>query len=156
MKLPSFPVEGGCQCRAVRYRVTAPPLSVYNCYCKDCQRASGGTHTISMPVKREHFEVIAGDAMTYDRAADSGRVVRMCGCAQCGTKMWNEPLSSTALIVVKSGTLDDQTWAAPVGSIWTASRPPWVEIDEAQVNFAGQPPDRQAINDAWARLVAQG
>ncbi|HVZ13435.1 MAG TPA: GFA family protein [Bauldia sp.] len=156
MKLPSFPIEGGCQCRAVRYRITAPPLTVYNCYCKDCQRAGASTHTISMPVKRETFEVLSGEVMTYDRSADSGRVVRMCGCAHCGTKMWNEPLASSGLIVVKSGTLDDQNWAAPVGSIWTGSRPPWVEIDETQVNFAGQPPDRQPLYDAWARMLAQG
>ena len=26
MRLPQFPVEGGCQCGAVRYRIKAPPL----------------------------------------------------------------------------------------------------------------------------------
>jgi hypothetical protein len=156
MKLPSFPVEGGCQCRAVRYRITAPPLTVYNCHCKDCQRASGSTHTISMFVKRENFEVLAGEVLTYDKTADSGRVVRMCACPKCGTKMWNEPQSSSAVIVVKSGTLDDQTWARPVGNIWTASRAPWVTIDESAVNFPGQPADRQPLYDAWARRVAEG
>jgi hypothetical protein len=156
MKLPAFPIEGGCQCRAVRYRITAPPLSVYSCYCKDCQRASGGTHTMSMPVGRETFEVLSGEVMTYDRSADSGRVVRMCGCARCGTKMWNEPQATTGMIVVKPGTLDDITWATPVGSIWAASRPPWVEIDETQVNFPGQPADRQPLYDAWAKRVAEG
>jgi hypothetical protein len=70
--------------------------------------------------------------------------------------MWNEPQSSSAIVVVKSGTLDDQTWARPVGNIWTASRAPWVEIDESAVNFPGQPPDRQPLYDAWARRVAEG
>eukprot|EP01036_Dinobryon_divergens_P058580 gene58580-78143_t len=37
MKLPQFPVDGGCQCGAVRYRLLAAPLGIYACHCKDCQ-----------------------------------------------------------------------------------------------------------------------
>ena len=156
MKLPVFPVEGGCQCRAVRYRITASPLGVYNCHCKDCQRASGGTHTISAIMKREHVDHLGGELHDFDKAADSGRVVRMRGCVKCGTKVWNEPLAATAIVVVKAGTLDDMSWAEPIGNIWTASKAPWVAIDETQVNFPGQPPDRQPLFDAWARAVAAG
>ena len=156
MRLPKFPVEGGCQCRAVRYRITAPPLGVYNCHCRDCQRSSGGTHTMSMLMKRENVELLQGKLVGFDKRADSGRVVRMLGCAECGTKVWNEPQSFTAMIVVRPGTLDDMSWAVPVGNIWTASKAPWVKIDETLVNFPGQPPDRQPLFDAWERLVAAG
>ena len=156
MKLPKFPVEGGCQCRAVRYRITAPPLGVYNCHCKDCQRSSGSTHTMSMFMKREHVERLQGDLIPFDKAADSGRVVRMFGCAQCGTKIWNEPQSFKTMLVVRPGTLDDMSWAVPVGNIWTASKAPWVVIDETLVNFPGQPSDRQPLFDAWEKFVAAG
>jgi hypothetical protein len=156
MKLPVFPVEGGCQCRAVRYRVLAPPLGVYNCHCRDCQRSSGATHSMSMPILRENVQLLHGRLVAYDKAADSGRTVRMLGCAECGTKVWNEPLSSPAMLVLKPGTLDDMSWAAPAGNIWTASRAPWVAIDETLVNFPGQPADRQPLFDAWARTVAAG
>src|ERR1700693_1877558 len=88
MTLPVSPVEGGCQCRAVRYQITAPPLGVYNCHCRDCQRSSGGTHTMSMPTPREHVVLLQGELVAYDKVADSGRVVRMIGCAHCGTKVW--------------------------------------------------------------------
>jgi hypothetical protein len=57
---------------------------------------------------------------------------------------------------VKPGTLDDMSWCVPVGNIWTASRVPWMEIDETLVNFPGQPADRQPLFDAWARAVADG
>jgi hypothetical protein len=70
--------------------------------------------------------------------------------------VWNEPQSSPAFFVVKTGTLDDMTWAVPVGNIWTASKAPWVTIDATLTNFAGQPPDRQPLFDAWARAVAEG
>ena len=155
MKLPQFPVEGGCQCRAVRYRITAAPLSVYNCHCKDCQRSSGATHSMSMFMRREHVVHLYGALTHFDKAADSGRTVRMLGCPACGTKVWNEPLAAPHLLVVKPGTLDDMSWAVPVGNIWTASKAPWVEIDQRQVNFPGQPADRQPLFDAWARAVAE-
>lgn len=153
MQLPDFPVEGGCQCGAVRYRLTAPPLAAYNCHCRDCQRASGATHSMSMPIRRETLEHVSGELTAFDKAADSGRVVRMLGCAACGTKVWNEPLAAPAVLILKPGTLDDMSWCVPVGNIWTRSRAPWVEIDETLVNFEGQPADRQPLYDAWARLV---
>lgn len=156
MQLPAFPVEGGCQCRAVRYRVTASPLTVYNCHCTDCHRMSGSTHSMSMIMRRGDVELLQGEFAAFDKAADSGRTVRMLGCARCGTKIWNEPLSFTDILVVKPGTLDDMSWAVPIGNIWTASRAPWVAIDETLVNFAGQPPTRQPLYDAWAKAVAEG
>lgn len=152
--LPAFPVEGGCQCGAVRYRITASPLAVYICHCSDCQKSSGATHSMSMPTRREHFEHLAGEVTAYDKPADSGRVVRMMACAVCGTKVWNEPLASAAMVVVKPGMLDDPSWAVPIGNIWTESRLPWVRIDPAQVNFPGQPADRQPLFDAWTKATS--
>lgn len=150
IELPAFPVEGGCQCGAVRYRISAAPLTVYNCHCRDCQRASGGTHSMSMPIQRERVELLSGELAAYDKPADSGRTVRMLGCAVCGTKVWNEPLASATMLVLKPGTLDDPSWAIPVGNIWTDSRLPWSEIDWSLTNFRRQPPDRQPLYDAWA------
>lgn len=156
MRLPQFPVEGGCQCGAIRYRLKAAPLGIYACYCKDCQRFSGTTHTLSMVVRIEDAELISGTLTGFDKAADSGRTVRMLGCLDCGTKIWNEPLSSPHLRILKPGTLDDLSWATPVGSIWTDRRAPWVEIDWEQPHFPGQPADRQPLFDAFAAEIAKG
>lgn len=150
---PEFPIEGGCVCGSVRYRLTGAPLAAYNCHCADCQRVSGGTHTISMPIAADRLEQLRGDTQTFDKPADSGRVVRMVCCARCGTNLWNRPLAAPDMMVLKAGTLDDASWASPVGNIWTDSRLPWVEIDPAMVNFPGQPADRQPLYDAWAAAV---
>ena len=99
------------------------------------------------------LEHLGGELVHFDKPADSGRTVRMLGCARCGTKLWNEPLASPQMLVVKPGTLDDPSWAVPIGNIWTESALPWVAIDPAQVNFPGQPPDRQPLYDAWSRLT---
>lgn len=156
MKLPQFPVEGGCQCGAVRYRLKAAPLGIYTCHCKDCQRFSGATGTMSMVVNATDVELISGKLIGFDKAADSGRTVRMLGCAECGTKIWNEPLSFPDLIIAKPGTLDDMSWAKPIGNIWTDRRAPWVELDPDVPNFPGQPPSRQPLYDAFAKAIAEG
>lgn len=156
MRLPAFPVEGGCQCGAVRYRLKAAPLGVYACYCKDCQRISGTTHTLSMIANAADVDLVAGTLAAFDKAADSGRTVRMLGCERCGTKIWNEPLASPHIVVMKPGTLDDMSWAAPVGAIWAERAQPWVHIDPTQPVFPGQPADRQPLFDAFAAEVAKG
>jgi hypothetical protein len=156
MKLPAFPVEGGCQCGAVRYRLKAAPAGVYACHCKDCQRFSGTTHTLSMVVKAGDVELIRGTLTGFDKAADSGRTVRMLGCGACGTKIWNEPLSSRQFVIMKPGTLDDASWARPVGNIWTDRALPWAQIDWSQPHFPGQPADRQPLFDAYAVEIAKG
>lgn len=156
MKLPQFPVQGGCQCGAVRYRLKAAPLGVYACHCKDCQRFSGTSHTLSMIVNIGDAELIKGTLAGFDKAADSGRTVRMLGCADCGTKIWNAPLASPTMLVLKPGTLDDASWAAPVGNIWTERALPWVTIDPDVPNFSGQPSNRQPLFDAYAAEIARG
>lgn len=149
MTLPDFPVEGGCQCGAVRYRLNAPPLSVYNCHCKDCQRFSGAAWSMSMIVKTDDFAV-SGQTVHYDKRAESGNVIRMHFCANCHGWLWNDPPAG-GIKVVRAGSLDDLDWAVPVGNIWTDSRAKWVEIDPALTNFARGPTDRTPLFEAWAR-----
>ncbi len=156
MKLPSFPVEGGCQCGVVRYRLKAPPLGVYACHCKDCQRWSGAGFQLSMVVNAGELELLAGELVGHEKLADSGRTVRVMRCPHCQTNVWNEPLATPSLRIVKPGTLDDAGWARPVGNIWTERALPWVAIDPDAPNFPGQPSSRQPLLDAWAAELAKG
>lgn len=151
--LPAFPVPGGCQCGAVRYELLGRPHGLYRCHCKDCQRLSGGAFSMSMPLRAEDLRLSKGETTTYRRRGDSGREQLMHGCANCGTKLWNEPLSFPGLLVLKPGTLDDSSWATPVGSIWVASALPWVDLAADEPSFPGQPPSRQPLYDAWDSRV---
>ncbi len=148
--MQEFPVEGGCQCGAVRYRLTASPLSVYNCHCKDCQRFSGAGWSISMIVREEDFQILSGDIARYERRADSGNIIAMNFCAHCHGWMWNDP-PAKGIKVARAGTLDDIDWAKPVGNIWTDSKAAWAEIDPALVNFTKGASDRTPLFDAWTR-----
>ena len=147
--LPEFPQEGGCQCGAVRYRLTGAPLTVYNCHCKDCQRFSGAGWSMSMIVRSDDFHV-SGATVRYDRRADSGNVIVMNFCANCHGWMWNDP-TLPGIKVARAGTLDDIHWARPVGNIWTDSKAAWAGIDPSLVNFPRGIADRTPLFDAWSR-----
>ncbi|WEJ34771.1 GFA family protein [Devosia sp. SD17-2] len=150
MHLPDFPQQGGCQCGAVRYRLKASPLSVYNCHCKDCQRFSGAGWSMSMIVRDEDFEA-TGATVQYRRTADSGNVITMNFCAHCHGWLWNDP-PAPGIKVARAGTLDDIDWAVPVGNIWTDSKAAWAAIDPSLVNFPKGAVDRTPLYDAWTRL----
>ena len=152
--LPHFPVEGGCICGAVRYRLSAAPLGVYNCHCKDCQRSAGSAFSASMIVAREAFTHLGGATHVYDKPADSGRTVRQHSCP--GLRHAGVPPATEHapdIIVVRPGTLDDSSWAVPVGDIWVDSRARWVEIDPSVPNFPGQPPSREPLFEAWRQRM---
>ena len=148
MALPAFPVEGGCQCGAVRYRLKASPLTVYNCHCKDCQRFSGAAWSMSMMVRDEDFEVLSGEIVRYDRKASSGNVITMSFCARCHGWIWSIP-TLPGIMVPRAGTLDSMDWAEPVGNIWIDSKAAWVAIDPKLVNVPKGLVDRTPLFDAW-------
>jgi hypothetical protein len=151
MALPQFPVEGGCLCGRVRYRLDAAPLSIYRCHCKDCQRTSGAAFSMSALIRAGDIVLIKGELVGYEKTADSGRHLDMKRCAHCGTLIWNEP-ESHEYVTLKPGTLDDSSWVVPVGNIWTASRQPWTTISPDEPSYPGQAvPNRDALIAAWAR-----
>ncbi|MCZ4345830.1 GFA family protein [Devosia neptuniae] len=155
MSLPEFPVEGGCQCGAVRYRLKASPMSVYNCHCKDCQRFSGAAWSMSVTTSRDNVEQLSGTLATYEKPSQSGRIISMQFCAHCHGWLWNLPQSAPGMMVLRAGSLDDLDWAQPVGNIWTDSKAAWVKLDPDLVNMPGQPSDREPLNKAWTELTGK-
>lgn len=59
-----FPLEGGCDCREVRYRMMTRPLFVHCCHCRWCQRETGSAFVINAMIEAERVELVAE---YYDR-----------------------------------------------------------------------------------------
>ena len=77
------PLEGGCLCGAVRYRITLPPTGTGFCHCRMCQRSSGGPVQASAEIPVEGFTLIKGELKAYRSSAAAVRHF----CPNCGTRV---------------------------------------------------------------------
>jgi hypothetical protein len=59
--------EGGCACGAMRYRLTAAPLIVHACHCRDCQRLTGDAFALNTWIERRFVD----DLLSLGAAPDS-------------------------------------------------------------------------------------
>jgi len=150
--LISLPQAGGCQCGAVRYEVTRPPLTVYACHCTECQRLSASAFGMSAPVPRDAIRITKGEPGRWSRTAESGNTVTGVFCRDCGTRLFHESSGMPGLIVVKAGSFDDTSWLHPVGHFWTASAQPWLRDRLDGEIFEGQARDFTTLIAAWNAL----
>jgi hypothetical protein len=153
--IPQPPYTGGCLCGAVRWRLEQRPLAVNACHCMDCKKSTGATNVLMLLVRSEAFSS-TGETEVYRKRADSGRELDIHRCVQCGTRMFHQNLSSTALTFITAGTLDDPSWAVPTSHIWVEKISPGVMIQEDAITVVGQPADRQVLMDAFAKVYGEG
>jgi hypothetical protein len=151
-KLPSPPYRGGCLCGAVRYSYGARPMGVNACHCQDCKILTGADYVKMLIAAREHFTREQGETDVFRKRADSGREVDIHRCAQCGTRLWHEPLSAPTLLFICAGTLDDSSWAIPASHIWAEKAAPGFVFEGDALIVQGQPAERKTLWDAFDKL----
>ncbi len=134
-----LPQPGGCACGALRYRLTAPPLMIYNCHCANCQKITGSAFTVSAPVFESAVEFTDGAPARTEWKADSGNERFGLFCADCGSRIANGQSPSIGMLSLRAGTLDDTSWVEPVGDIWTKSAQKWLRFE--RLTAEGQPKD---------------
>ena len=123
--------EGGCTCRAVRYRLTDHPLFVHCCHCTWCQRETGSAFAINALIETDKVELLRGEVRLYDLPSLSGRGQVFARCPDCGVTLWSHYSSAREKIAfVRAGTLDDPSLAPPDIHIFTSSKAPWVTLPE--------------------------
>ena len=54
------PVEGGCTCGEVRYRLERRPLFVHCCHCRWCQRETGAAFALNAMVEAGQVTLLTG------------------------------------------------------------------------------------------------
>ena len=126
-------------CKAIRYEVSAQPLAVMNCHCRDCQYASGGGFTTAVVVPRPAFKLLKGTPRSYSTVGDNRKTVTRYFCAECGSPLFAAP-PREAIWVVKAATLDDPSGLRMSGALYVKSAQPWAHIDPALPAFEVMPP----------------
>lgn len=151
--IPDPPHLGGCLCGAARYRYNARPLALNACHCSDCKKLSGGGYSCVVLGDRAAFSH-TGPLTRWRKRAQSGREIDIVRCAECGVRLWREPVQAPHLVFIQAGGLDDQTWFIATSHIWVARASPMAAFAPDALKLAGQPDDRAITIEAFNRIYA--
>ena len=126
--MSELPLEGGCLCGALRYRIDAPPLWTAYCHCITCRHSTGAPVTMFVGTRSESVRFTAGERATY--ASSPG--VRRGFCARCGTPLTYESdrlcPGETHFYV---STFDDPQALPPAFHVFYRERLEWLEISDS-------------------------
>jgi hypothetical protein len=124
-----FPAEGGCTCRAVRYRMTTEPLFVHCCHCRWCQRETGASFALNAMIEADRVELLSGEPEVVNTPSNSGKGQKITRCPTCRIAVWsNYAGAGNTVHFVRVGTLDQPDLLPPDIHIFTSSKQPWVVL----------------------------
>jgi hypothetical protein len=86
-----LPLEGGCFCGQVRYRITQPPRFAMACHCTDCQQMTASAFSLGLVVPREGLALTGAEPRGVAKVADSGGFSTRYVCPACATWTHTEP-----------------------------------------------------------------
>jgi len=125
------PLEGGCDCRKVRYRMLSRPLFVHCCHCRWCQRESGASFALNAMIEADRVVHLGAEPEIVDTPSASGLGQKIARCPTCRIAIWsNYSGAGPAVRFVRVGTLDEPDRLPPDIHIFTASKQPWVVIPD--------------------------
>jgi hypothetical protein len=132
----TYPLEGGCDCRAVRYRMETAPLIVHCCHCRWCQRESGAAFAVNAMIESDRITNLGVEPLMVPTPSASGRGQPVARCPTCYVAVWSHYASTGPLTrFVRVGTLDDPDSLPPDVHVFIGSKQPWVRLPEGTPAF---------------------
>ena len=123
------PMDGGCTCRTVRYRMTSQPLFVHCCHCRWCQRETGASFALNAMIEADRVTLLEGEPELVRTPSQSGKGQKIWRCPSCRIAVWsNYAGAGDAVRFVRVGTLDEPDRLPPDIHIFTSSKQPWVVL----------------------------
>ncbi len=124
-----FPVEGGCTCRAVRYRMLTKPLFVHCCHCTWCQRETGSVFALNAMIETDRVKLLSGTPEVVKTPSNSGKGQKILRCPTCRISVWSHYAGAGLKVAfVRVGTLDDPNHCPPDVHIFTSTKQKWVRL----------------------------
>jgi len=127
----AFPVEGGCSCGAVRYRMMTKPLFVHCCHCTWCQREAGSAFVMNAMIEADRVKVVRGAPHLIMTPSASGKGQKIMRCPTCQVAVWSHYAGAGLKVAfVRVGTLDHPKRCPPDIHIFTSTKQPWVTLPD--------------------------
>ena len=135
-------LQGGCLCKAIRYRITmaSAELPGTYCHCSMCRKATGGGYAAFVSVPRDALDWTHGTVKVFRSSPVASRGF----CADCGSPLFYEA-DGEDHVALTVGSLDDASGFRPDHHYGVESRLPWVDCGpnlpghETTEKFDGQP-----------------
>ena len=122
-------VEGGCTCRAVRFRMQGRPLFTHCCHCTWCQRETGTAFALNAMIEADRVELLQGEPEAVMTPSNSGKGQKIWRCPACKVALWsNYAGAGDKVRFVRVGTLLEPGRMPPDIHIFTSTKQPWVVI----------------------------
>lgn len=141
-----MPIDGGCTCRYVRYRMTSPPMFVHCCHCRWCQRETGSAFALNALIESDRVQLQQGEVEIVNTPSNSGKGQKIARCPRCHIALWSHYAGAgEALSFIRVGTLDDPGRFPPDIHIFTSSKQPWVVLPPDVPSF----PEYYKTDEQW-------
>jgi hypothetical protein len=129
MSTTVFPLEGGCDCGRLRFRMASAPLFVHCCHCRWCQRESGSAFALNAMIEADRVSEFGAAPELVRTPSASGAGQTIARCPHCRIAVWSHYAGAGPLVkFVRVGTLDRPDELPPDIHIFTASKQPWVVL----------------------------
>lgn len=126
-----FTADGGCDCGAVRFRMTARPLFVHCCHCRWCQRETGSAFALNALIETDRIELPAGAPEPVITPSPSGKGQKIMRCPSCRIAVWSHYAGAGDKVAfVRVGALDHPDRLPPDIHIYTTSKQSWVHLGD--------------------------
>src|SRR5699024_5360411 len=144
----SFPVDGGCDCGKIRYRMLTRPLIVHCCHCRWCQRETGASFALNAMIEADRVTVRREEPEMVRTPSSSGVGQRIVRCPDCKIAVWSHYDGSGHLTkFVRVGSLDEPDVLPPDVHIFTASKQPWLVLPGDAQSYS----EFYERDDVWSR-----
>jgi hypothetical protein len=82
---------------------------------------------------------VTGDLKIFDSVGDSGKGTHSGFCPSCGSPVTDTADVMEGVVMLRAGTMDDQSWLKPTMEIYCDSKMPWVSLAGGLQSFPKMP-----------------
>lgn len=134
-KVP-LPLEGGCHCGALRYRITTAPVRAGYCHCRICQHTSAAPVQAWAEIPLAGFAYTKGQPRVYLSSAWGQREF----CGDCGSQILYRDQQDATSVSINTPTLDDPALIPPMVHGFMKDRIAWFHTADDLPRYPENPP----------------
>jgi hypothetical protein len=120
------PLEGGCFCRAIRYRLAEAPQGSMICHCRTCRSLFAAPLVAWLSVPAAAFSFTQGTPNTFSTSSPVTRWF----CGACGTHVAYVSKEDHEYVEVSTCSLDDPAATPPTHHSWLSHDLPWTRFGD--------------------------